>query len=62
MSSSTNYAKYFGIESLPAAIVFTILYVPLLVFYILQAIRRRTRVYFMLVLFCLSMFPIISSH
>ncbi|KZT72458.1 hypothetical protein DAEQUDRAFT_705625 [Daedalea quercina L-15889] len=51
--SSTNYAKDYGIESLAAAIVFTILYVPLLALNVYQAIRRRTRVYFTISLFCL---------
>ncbi|EPS96607.1 hypothetical protein FOMPIDRAFT_88570 [Fomitopsis schrenkii] len=50
---SINYAKAFGIQSLAAAIVFTILYAPLLGLYISQAIRRRTRVYIVLTLFCL---------
>lgn len=54
---SINYAKAFGIQSLAAAIVFTILYAPLLGLYISQAIRRRTRVYIVLTLFCLSKFP-----
>lgn len=57
MSESINYAEYFEIKSLAAAVIFTILYVPLLGFYIFQAIRRRTRVYFILTLFCSSKCP-----
>ncbi|KAH9915888.1 uncharacterized protein B0H18DRAFT_1124569 [Fomitopsis serialis] len=51
--SSINYAKAYGIESLAGAIIFTIIYAPLLAFYIFQGIRRRTRVYVVLCLFCL---------
>ncbi|KAI0731677.1 hypothetical protein C8Q72DRAFT_775758 [Fomitopsis betulina] len=51
--SSINYAEAFGIQSLAAAVIFTILYVPLIGLYLFQAIRRRTQVYILLTLFCL---------
>jgi len=48
-----NYAHYDGIESLPAAIVFAILYVPLFAWYIRQSIRRPTYVFIILSFFCI---------
>ncbi|KAH9833500.1 uncharacterized protein C8Q71DRAFT_773771 [Rhodofomes roseus] len=53
MSSTINYAKAYGIDSIAGAIIFTILYIPFLALYVFQGIRRRTRVYFSLTLFCL---------
>lgn len=55
--SSINYTEAFGIQSLAAAVIFTILYVPLIGLYLFQAIRRRTQVYILLTLFCLSKCP-----
>jgi hypothetical protein len=49
-----NYAQAIGIHSVAAAVVFVILYVPLLVFYVLRAVRLRTSAYITLVLFCAS--------
>jgi hypothetical protein len=52
--SGTNFAKYFGIESLAAAIVFVILYVPFFGWFVRQSIGRPTYVYLVLSLFCAS--------
>jgi hypothetical protein len=52
--SGINYAKYFGIESLAAAIVFAILYVPFFGWFVRQSIRRPTYVFIILALFCAS--------
>jgi hypothetical protein len=55
MSSSTpanfNYAHYAGIESVPAAIVFAVLYLPLFAWYVRQSISRPTYVFIMLAFF-----------
>ncbi|KDQ62822.1 hypothetical protein JAAARDRAFT_30735 [Jaapia argillacea MUCL 33604] len=47
-----NYASYSGIHSVAAAVIFAVVYAPLLVFYILQSIRRPTYVFIVLSLFC----------
>lgn len=47
-----NLAKAFGFESVGAAIVFAILYIPLLGWYIRQSFARPTYVHFVLVVFC----------
>lgn len=53
-SSSTpiNYASYVGIDSLPLAIVFAAIYVPLAAFFIFRAIRNPILALIMMVLFC----------
>lgn len=50
--SGFNYAKAYGIESVAGAVIFAILYVPLLVLYIRQAILRPTYVFVVIALFC----------
>ncbi|KAF9044079.1 hypothetical protein BJ165DRAFT_1389951 [Panaeolus papilionaceus] len=47
-----NYAKAFGFRSTPAAIVFAILYVPLLPFFLIKSFKRPTYVYTVLTIFC----------
>jgi len=47
-----NYAKGFGIESVAGAVIFAIVYVPLVLFYIRQSIARPTYVYIVLSIFC----------
>ncbi len=56
MSTKINYAAYDGIHrsELPAAIIFTVIYVPPLLISILLAFRKKTSVYRALVLFSLS--------
>jgi hypothetical protein len=54
MSSSIDYAAYLGIHSTAAAVVFAVLYAPLLVFYTMRAVRWRTQIYITLALFCAS--------
>ena len=53
-STATTLAHAIGIESLPPAIVFAILYVPLLGWFVLQSVKRPTYVYVVLALFCAS--------
>ena len=57
-STNINFAKAIGIESLPAAIVFAILYVPFLVFFAHKAIGRRIYVYIILTIFCASKYDL----
>ncbi|KAJ4475507.1 hypothetical protein J3R30DRAFT_3499954 [Lentinula aciculospora] len=52
MSDSVNYAKLFGFKSIPAAVIFAVCYIPLCVWFISQAIKRRTYVVFTVTLFC----------
>jgi hypothetical protein len=52
MTTGINYAKAFGIESVPAAIVFTFLYIPLFGWFARQSLRRPTYVHFVLTFFC----------
>ncbi|KAF9229007.1 hypothetical protein BS17DRAFT_763634 [Gyrodon lividus] len=47
-----NYAKASGIDSVAGAVIFAILYVPLFLFYIKQAIARPTYVFIVIALFC----------
>jgi len=51
-SSIINYAKYGGIQSLPAAVVFTILYVPLAAWYIRVVFGCLRRFVIALAVFC----------
>ncbi|GLB35636.1 hypothetical protein LshimejAT787_0212010 [Lyophyllum shimeji] len=51
-SHAINYAKAFGIESVAAAIVFTIAYVPLFGWFVRQSFGRPTYVFFVLSFFC----------
>ncbi|KAG6909395.1 hypothetical protein DXG01_000696 [Tephrocybe rancida] len=48
-----NYAKYLGISSVAAPIVFAILYAPLCGWFAWQSIRRPTYVFIVLSIFCL---------
>lgn len=55
MSSITiNYAALFGIHSIAAAAIFTIIYVPLAVYYIQRTLTRFNYVFVFLMGFCLS--------
>ena len=47
-----NYAKYMGFESVPAAIVFGVLYLVLFAFFIGTCIKHKTSVYYSLAFFC----------
>lgn len=53
MSSRINFAKALGMESLAAAVVFTILYVPFLVFFARKSFTHPTYVHYTLTFFCL---------
>ncbi|ESK88733.1 hypothetical protein Moror_2995 [Moniliophthora roreri MCA 2997] len=52
MTSTINYARYLGYNSVAAAIVFTILYVPLLAWFLFQLTRGRSRILIILSVFC----------
>jgi ABC-type multidrug transport system permease subunit len=54
MADPIDYAPYLGIRSEAAAIVFAVLYLPLLVYFAFRAIRWRTWIYIVLALFCAS--------
>ncbi|KAF9021458.1 hypothetical protein BDZ89DRAFT_1115948 [Hymenopellis radicata] len=49
-----NYAEAYGYSSLAAAIIFAIVYFPLLGFFIFKYITARTSVYISLSIFCLT--------
>ena len=59
LPSTTTLAHVIGIESIAPAIVFAILYVPLLAWFVLQSIKRPTYVYVVLALFCSSECPVL---
>jgi len=60
---STTLANVIGIESIAPAIVFVILYVPLLGWFVLQSMKRPTYVYVILALFCASEYRgLLLSH
>ncbi|KAG6852468.1 hypothetical protein C0991_011738 [Blastosporella zonata] len=44
-SQNINYAKYLGVESVAAAVIFAIAYTPLFIWFILQSIKRLTYVW-----------------
>ncbi|KAK0229301.1 hypothetical protein EDD85DRAFT_923241 [Armillaria nabsnona] len=50
--AGTNYADAYGYNSIAAAIVFTIAYVPLCGFFVLQSFKYPTYVHAMLSIFC----------
>lgn len=52
MSSTINYAKAVGIESLAGAIIFTILYIPIFLWFIRQSFVNPTHVHYTLTFFC----------
>ncbi|KAG6909394.1 hypothetical protein DXG01_000695 [Tephrocybe rancida] len=52
-TQTINYAQYLGINSVAAAVIFAIGYIPLFAWFILQTIRRPTYVFGVLSLFCL---------
>ncbi|KAF8809296.1 hypothetical protein BYT27DRAFT_7254796 [Phlegmacium glaucopus] len=52
MSSQINFAKALGIESLAGAIVFTILYIPILVWFVRKSFNHPTQVHYALTFFC----------
>jgi len=47
-----NFAKAYGIDSVAGAVIFAVLYLPLLSFFIRQAIFRPTYVYIVMAFFC----------
>ncbi|KIM49901.1 hypothetical protein M413DRAFT_439029 [Hebeloma cylindrosporum] len=47
-----NYAHWSGIHSVPVAIIFAVLYIPLLGWFVRQSFARPTYVHFVLSLFC----------
>lgn len=49
-----NFAAAVGIHSLAGAIVFTVLYVPLLGFFFVKSFTHPTYVHYVLTFFCLS--------
>lgn len=59
-STPIDYAKYLGYQSLPAAVVFTIAYIPLALFFIFLYIRTRPRILITLVIYCISMCSMLS--
>ena len=60
MTDPISYAKVYGIESVPAAVVFAVVYAPLLAWFTFQTIRRPTYALSVLSLFCASESPLIS--
>ncbi|KAF8919139.1 hypothetical protein CPB85DRAFT_880996 [Mucidula mucida] len=54
MAPSINYAEAYGYSSLTAAIVFAIVYFPLMGFFIFKYMTARTSVYMTLSIFCLT--------
>ncbi|KAK7040390.1 hypothetical protein VNI00_009867 [Paramarasmius palmivorus] len=52
MASTINYAHYVGYNSVAAAVVFAVLYLPLLPWFLLQLFRGRSRLLVILSLFC----------
>ncbi|KAF7366889.1 hypothetical protein MSAN_00947600 [Mycena sanguinolenta] len=59
--SSIDYATAFGYKSIPAAVVFAIVYLPLVLWFIRQSIRNTTYIYISLTVFCLSEILITSE-
>ena len=58
-----NYAKAYGIESVAGAVIFAIIYAPLLALYIRQAIVRPTYVFVVIALFCAGQLqPFVLQH
>lgn len=53
-NNGINFAKAYGYHSLAAAIIFAILYFPLLAYFIFQSFARPTYVHIVMVVFCLS--------
>ncbi|KZT03950.1 uncharacterized protein LAESUDRAFT_728655 [Laetiporus sulphureus 93-53] len=53
MSSDINYAHAEGIYSVAGAVILTVVYAPLLAFYLFRSVTRPTYVHFVLALFCL---------
>ncbi|KAJ6453605.1 hypothetical protein C8R45DRAFT_1223178 [Mycena sanguinolenta] len=51
--SSADYATAFGYHSIPAAVVFAVVYLPLVLWFIRQSIKNTTYVYISLAGFCL---------
>ena len=54
MSSAINYAKVVGIESIVGAAVFTVLYLPLFIWFARKSFVHPTHVHYTLTLFCIS--------
>jgi hypothetical protein len=54
MSSQINYAKLVGIESIAGAIIFTILYLPLFLWFARKSFVHPTHVHYTLTFFCIS--------
>ena len=54
MSSHINYAKAVGIESIGGAIIFTVLYLPLFLWFARKSFIQPTHVHYTLTLFCIS--------
>jgi len=52
MSSTINYAKAVGIDSLAGAIIFTILYIPLFLWFVRKSFVHPTHVHYTLTFFC----------
>jgi hypothetical protein len=52
MSNAFNYAKYLGIDSVAAAVLFVVLYVPLTGIFVAKLFRGFTMTRFLLTLFC----------
>ena len=55
-SDQVNYAHAIGFDSVAAAVIFAILYVPLFGWFILQSFKHPTYVHIVLSLFCASEF------
>lgn len=53
-NNGINFAKAYGYHSLAAAIIFAILYFPLLAYFIFQSFARPTYVHTVMVVFCSS--------
>jgi hypothetical protein len=49
-----NFAKAFGFKSVIAAVLFSVIYVPLAIFFVFISIKKRSKSYITLVVFCLG--------
>ncbi|KAJ7612332.1 hypothetical protein DFH06DRAFT_1243643 [Mycena polygramma] len=54
--SSINYAAAFGINSVAAAVIFAVLYLPFGLWFVRQSIKNTTYVYIIMTLFCTMRF------
>jgi hypothetical protein len=49
-----NFAKAFGFKSVPVAVAFSLIYVPLAIFFVFISIKKRSKNYITLIVFCVG--------